>query len=197
MPVNYILLSVLSGIIGLVISGFTGWHIYLTANGRTTIESLEKTRYLSPLRAQMQSHLNPRRTYVDAENHTFGEQLRDIGDRLTETHANALPSVLRPEEGEERMSPAQSSLRQAYDWDFQERQRERDRYNDYLDEQDNEKMPNAFNLGWKRNMTMVMGKEPWLGGYQFAIVSVMGGRGSRARSGKRLQRESGGGGKRR
>jgi hypothetical protein len=68
MPVNYILLSVLSGIIGLVISGFTAWHIHLTATGSTTIESLEKTRYLSPA----QSHS---RTYVDDE---AGEQMRDI-----------------------------------------------------------------------------------------------------------------------
>ncbi|KAF2432817.1 zf-DHHC-domain-containing protein [Tothia fuscella] len=162
MPVNYILLSVLSGIIGLVISGFTAWHIHLTASGSTTIESLEKTRYLSPLRAQMQSHLSPQRTYVDDEHHNLGEQLRDFGDTITQIHANALPGVLRPEEGEERMSPAQNSLRRNYDWDAQERQRERDRYNEYLDEEDNSKLPNAFNLGWKKNMTAVMGPDPWL-----------------------------------
>jgi hypothetical protein len=68
MPVNYILLSVLSGIIGLVISGFTAWHVYLTASGSTTIESMEKTRYLSP-KAHAQAQ------YLDDEN---GEQMRDM-----------------------------------------------------------------------------------------------------------------------
>jgi palmitoyltransferase ZDHHC2/15/20 len=161
MPVHYILLAVLSGIMGLVISGFTGWHIYLTCKGSTTIESLEKTRYLSPLRQQFETHLHPHRTYVDADHHTFGEQLRDLGDTIIETHANALPGVLRPEEGEERQSPspAHSSLqRNLYtDYDAVERQRARDRYNDYLDELDSEKLPNAFDLGWRRNLGAVLG----------------------------------------
>ncbi|KIW03500.1 uncharacterized protein PV09_05267 [Verruconis gallopava] len=162
MPVNYILLSVLSGIIGLVVGGFTAWHIHLTLKGKTTIESLESTRYLSPLRQQMASHLSQHRTYVDHENRTLSEQVRDMRDQLIETHANALPGVLRPEEGEERMSPAQSSLRRAYDWDSAERQRERDRYMDYLDEQYDEKLPNAFDLGWRMNWRSVMGNVPWL-----------------------------------
>jgi hypothetical protein len=44
MPVNYVLLAVLSGILGIVITGFTGWHLWLTLRGQTTIESLESTR---------------------------------------------------------------------------------------------------------------------------------------------------------
>ena len=65
MPVNYILLCVISGIISLVVGAFTGWHIYLACRGQTTIESLEKTRYLSPLRRSMQQ------LYVNQ--HTPGE----------------------------------------------------------------------------------------------------------------------------
>lgn len=162
MPVNYILLSVLSGIIGLVVGGFTAWHVHLTLKGKTTIESLESTRYLNPIKAQMAPHLNGDRTYVNEEPHTFGEQIRHIGDQLIETHANALPGVLRQEEGEEHPSPAQNSLRRQYDWDAAERQRERDRYMEYLDEQLNEKLPNAFDLGYKMNWRYVMGNVPWL-----------------------------------
>lgn len=152
MPVNYILLAVLSGIIGLVLTGFTAWHIYLACNGRTTIESLEKTRYLSPLKKSMQQQIN-QRNYVDQDGPSFGEQLREI-------HANALPGVTRPEEGEERSSPAQDSLRR--NWTDWERQREHDRYSEYLDEQDSEKLPNAFDLGWRRNLKHVMGENLWL-----------------------------------
>merc|ERR1712230_198551 len=49
MPINYVMLAVISGIIGLVLAGFTGWHIILASRGQTTIECLETTRYLSPL----------------------------------------------------------------------------------------------------------------------------------------------------
>ncbi|KAK6581611.1 hypothetical protein PZA11_006302 [Diplocarpon coronariae] len=52
MPMNYVMLAVISGIIGLVLAGFTGWHILLASRGQTTIECLETTRYLSPLRVQ-------------------------------------------------------------------------------------------------------------------------------------------------
>src|SRR6266480_2124654 len=167
MPVHFILLAVLSGIIGLVIGGFAAWHVYLTTRNQTTIESLEKTRYLSPLRAQIQTHLQRQpRTYVDQENHTLGEHLRDIGSRLTEIHANALPGVLRPEEGEERTSPsptpAQRSLRQNLSYSALEAQRERDRYTEYLDEQDSEHLPNAFDLGWWLNAKQVFGPNPLL-----------------------------------
>jgi len=172
MPVNYILLSVLSGIIGLVVGGFTAWHVHLTLRGKTTIESLESTRYLNPIKAQMAPHLQQGRTYVNEEPHSFGEQIRHIGDQIIESHANALPGVLRPEEGEERPSPAQDSLRRQYDWDMAERQRERDRYMEYLDEQLNEKLPNAFDLGWRMNWRYVMGQSPWL--WFIPICNAMG-----------------------
>ncbi|KAF8421016.1 DHHC palmitoyltransferase-domain-containing protein, partial [Tirmania nivea] len=47
-PVNWILIATVSGIIGLVLSGFTIWHLMLAASGMTTIESLEKVRYSTP-----------------------------------------------------------------------------------------------------------------------------------------------------
>ncbi|KAK5162259.1 palmitoyltransferase for Vac8p [Recurvomyces mirabilis] len=172
--VNTILLAVLGGIIGLVLSGFTGWHIYLVMSGQTTIESLEKTRYLSPLKKSMEDQAH--RNYVDQANGGDGP---GIADQLKEIHANALPGVLRPEEGEESQdpsrtntpdpahnrysstsSPAKDSLQRSYA--SMEQQRERDRYSAYLDEVDSEKMPNAFNLGWKRNLLHVFGETPLL-----------------------------------
>lgn len=160
-PVNYIVLAVISGIVGLVLTGFTIWHIMLAARGLTTIESLEKTRYLSPLRKSMQQHFNNQgqRHYVDS-----AEGRPSIGDQILEIHANALPGVTRPEEGEDYRSesPAQRSLQR--NWADMEAQRERERYDEYLDELDSEKLPNAFDLGWRRNLTHVMGESPWLWG---------------------------------
>lgn len=155
MPVNFILLSVLSGIVGLVITGFTAWHLYLTSKGQTTIESLEKTRYLSPLKAQQNPQHHMGRTYIDGDRHTFGEQMRDFGMAAAE----ATGLISQSDDADERASPAQSSLQRTYDWDYVERQRERDRYNDYLDDLDNEKLPNAFDYGWRRNIQMVMGED--------------------------------------
>ena len=171
MPVNYVLLAVLSGIIGLVISGFTSWHLWLVSRGRTTIESLEKTRYLSPIRSSMKNQLSDR-AYMDAR---ASGQL-SITEQLREIHANALPGVTRPEEGED--SPSRSISRspvrpgynstgsdhpQRYDsYEERERQRNFDRYDSYLDERDNELLPNAFDLGWRRNFGHVFGTMPLL-----------------------------------
>lgn len=172
--VNTILLSVLAGIIGLVLSGFTGWHVYLAVTGQTTIESLEKTRYLSPLRESMKAQLQPGRNYLGETGNDAAED-QPLSERLKEIHANALPGVLRPEEGDTPFmpfgnttplqppglannSPARDSLQRSYA--SLEAQRERDRYNLYLDEVESEKLPNAFDLGWKRNLRHIFGKNP-------------------------------------
>ena len=182
--VNTILLSVLGGVIGLVLSGFTAWHVYLVVSGQTTIESLEKTRYLSPLKKSMESQFqDPNRHNLASDatpitNAVETGQHQPLTDRLKEIHANALPGVLRPEEGESGAnsrapsplppvasgglpgsSPAQQSLHRSYA--SIEAQRERERYNSYQDEVDSEKLPNAFDLGWKRNLLHVIGPIPW------------------------------------
>jgi hypothetical protein len=162
MPINYVLLAVLSGIIGIVITGFTAWHLWLTVKGQTTIESLEKTRYLSPLKKTMKHNLNDR-NYLDAQAHGR----LSISDQLREIHANALPGVTRPEEGETpSRSPApdrtHSSTSNGFSHSYQhrERQQNQDRYDNYLDERDNEELPNAFDLGWRRNLEHVFGPSP-------------------------------------
>lgn len=173
--VNTILLSVLAGIIGLVLSGFTGWHIYLMVSGQTTIESLEKTRYLTPLRKSMERQFQHSRNYISQDgsaNNKVEPEDQPLGERLKEIHANALPGVLRPEEGDTSLhpsrattpntavgsSPARESLNRSYA--ELEAQRERERYNAYLDEKDSETLPNAFDNGWKRNVLHVMGSKP-------------------------------------
>ncbi|KAL6230877.1 Palmitoyltransferase pfa3 [Aspergillus navahoensis] len=168
LPVNVVLLSILGGIIGLVLTGFTAWHISLAARGLTTIECLEKTRYVSPLRKALD-----RRRYDGLlgtnnggeSNDTFGGRLQNYGNQILDAHANAIPGVTRPEEGEELSespTPAQQALSRSYA-DL-ELQREHDRYEDYLAELDNEKMPHAFDLGWKRNLLHLFGERPlhWL-----------------------------------
>lgn len=181
--VNTILLAVLGGIIGLVLTAFTGWHVYLAVTGQTTIESLEKTRYLSPLKKSMEQQFRntANRQYVGHEETSgSGEQEQTLLEHLKETHANALPGILRPEEGEDSRShsstpqppfhhstdssssPAKASLQRSYA--SLEAQRERERYSAYLDEKDSETLPNAFDLGWKRNLLHVFGNRPLLWG---------------------------------
>jgi palmitoyltransferase len=168
MPVNYIMLCVISGIIGLVIGAFCGWHIYLAARGQTTIECLEKTRYLSPLRRSMHQ------TYINQHTPGQGVPLPSYGQQLLDIHQNAIPGVTRPEEGEElrpeppsmRHDPATGPQLQAgsrrFTYDEMERYRARKRYEEYLDEQDSTKLPNAFDLGPKRNLLHLFGHNPWL-----------------------------------
>jgi palmitoyltransferase ZDHHC2/15/20 len=160
MPINYVMLCTISGIIGLVLTGFTGWHISLACKGQTTIECLEKTRYLTPLRKSFQ------RRQFSATN---GSTQQSYGQQLAEIHANALPGVTRMEEGEEMVPspgeleqgvPAQESLHMNYSQ--MEQSRERERYEEYLDEEESAKLPNAFDLGWKRNLRHLFGSRYWL-----------------------------------
>lgn len=192
MPVNVVLLAVISGIIGLVLTGFTAWHISLAVRNLTTIESLEKTRYLSPLRKAFDRQ---RGDYQAALDHGgagpsirtggFGQRLQGYGQQIIEAHANAIPGVTRAEEGEERPSPlgelhpnhhqdyisflqeantngtpAQKALHRSYE--ELEQQRERERYEDYLDSRDTEDIPSPFNHGWKQNLQHLFGDNPIL-----------------------------------
>lgn len=185
--VNVIMLAVLSGIIGLVLGGFAAWHCYLACKGQTTIESLEKTRYLSPLKKSMEQQFKRQnqRNYL-ANDQERGNKDETIGEQLKEIHANILPGITRPEEGlpspypassptpsplatqshlsttttTSSSSPAQSALRRSYA--EMEAQRERQRHADYLDELDSEKLPHAFDLGWRRNLRLLFGPNPLL-----------------------------------
>ena len=102
--------------------------------------------------------------------HANGDGGQSYGQQLAEIHANALPGVTRPEEGEAMlvnddleagsMPSAKRSLQRNYN--ERERSRERERYEDYLDEKDSEKLPNAFDLGWRRNLLHLFGDRPLL-----------------------------------
>ncbi|KAM7207554.1 palmitoyltransferase [Naviculisporaceae sp. PSN 640] len=180
MPINYIMLSVVAGIISLVVGAFTGWHIYLACKGRTTIESLEKTRYLSPLRKSMQQF------YVNQHTPGGGVNLGGYGQQLVDMHQNAIPGVTRPEEGEEirRMpdsdyddfestgNPELQAGSRRFTYDEMERYRARKRYEEYLDEQDSTKLPNAFDLGTKKNLLHLFGPTPYL--WFFPICNTIG-----------------------
>ncbi|KAH7633294.1 DHHC palmitoyltransferase-domain-containing protein [Sordaria sp. MPI-SDFR-AT-0083] len=184
MPVNYIMLSVISGIIGIVLTAFCGWHIYLASRGQTTIECLEKTRYLSPLRESMQ------RTYVNQHTPGQGVALPKYGQQLLDIHQNAIPGVTRPEEGEElrrittpsgsspqndttaQHNPELQAGSRRFTYDEMERIRARKRYEEYLDEQDSTKLPHAFDLGWRRNLLHLFGTSAWL--WPFPVCTTLG-----------------------
>lgn len=187
-PINVILLSVIAGIIGLVLTGFTGWHIYLCMKGQTTIEKLEKTRYLSGVRSRVERNRQEHQhsSHLRRESEGMGERLQRAGEQILEFHANAIPGATRYEEGEEHTSPVPSlynstqnyppypqhpsaypddtpairALRRTYS--NVEADRERQRYNDYLDDRESEKLPNAFDLGWRRNLNHLFGPNPFL-----------------------------------
>ncbi|KAI1214538.1 palmitoyltransferase PFA3 [Annulohypoxylon truncatum] len=165
MPVNFIMLAVVSGIMGLVVGAFTSWHILLASRNQTTIECLEKTRYLSPLRKSMQNQ------FV-AQHNGEGIQLPRYGQQLLDIHANALPGVTRPEEGEVRTSMDANNVPQQLSYEDLERVRAQKRYEEYMDEQDSEKLPNAFDLGAKRNLLHLFGPTPAL--WFFPIINTTG-----------------------
>lgn len=185
MPINFIMLAVISGIIGLVVGAFTAWHLWLASKGQTTIECLEKTRYLSPLRKSMQD------AYV-AQHNGHGVSLPKYGQQLLDIHQNALPGITRPEEGEEFRSPPSASTTttssttnstpssggpmlegsRPITYDELERYRATKRYEEYLDEQDSSKLPNAFDLGPKRNLLHLFGPSPWL--WAFPVCNTTG-----------------------
>ncbi|ERF68683.1 hypothetical protein EPUS_05744 [Endocarpon pusillum Z07020] len=187
MPINVVLLAVISGIIGLVLTGFTAWHLYLCVRGMTTIECLEKTRYLRGVRSRIERQRIEalHHPYDASEPHGVQERLQRAGEMVLEFHANAVPGATRLEEGEERLSPttiqpgpvpahkspyhqsgsdnmtpAQSSLARTYA--LQEADRERSRYEDYLADQESSKLPNAFDLGWRRNLLHLFGAKWYL-----------------------------------
>ncbi|KAK0652910.1 DHHC palmitoyltransferase-domain-containing protein [Cercophora newfieldiana] len=175
MPINYIMLCVVAGIIAIVVGAFTGWHIYLATKGQTTIECLEKTRYLSPLRKSIQQ------SFVAQHTPGQGVSLPKYGQQLLDIHSNALPGITRPEEGEEMRSSQYNGLdsgmstagqefqagTRRFTYDEMERYRARKRYEEYLDEEDSTKLPNAFDLGPRRNLLHLFGPSPWLWGLPF------------------------------
>lgn len=162
MPANYVVLAVLSGIIGLVISGFTMFHLWLIYKGRTTIENMEQTRYLSPLRNSIHPPMGSGRHYLAAPSDGRPGAI----DQLREIHANSQPEPHSPAEGNGYSAPAYPSYEQ------QERMRNYNRYEDYMDERDNDELPNAFDLGWRRNFGDVFGPSPLL--WAFPICNSVG-----------------------
>lgn len=193
-PVNIILLSVISGILGLVLTGFTAWHIYLCVKGQTTIEKLEKTRYLSGVRSRVERNRQEHQSgHLRRTSEGVAERLQRAGEQILEFHANAVPGASRYEEGEEHTSPVPSLYNsQAYSTQPQhpnnytdrsnqnsandtpalralrrtyssiEAERERERYDEYLDDKESAKLPSAFDLGWRRNLKHLFGPNPFL-----------------------------------
>lgn len=45
LPINWVILEILSGMVGLVVGGFGAWHVSLVLRNYTTIELMEETRF--------------------------------------------------------------------------------------------------------------------------------------------------------
>jgi len=90
-----------------------------------------------------------------------------IGQQHEDTHTNAPPEVRRPED--DQMAHGEQRF-QTYD--AMERERARRRYEEYLDEQDSEKLPSAFDLGWKKNFLHLFGPRKAL--WAFPICNTTG-----------------------
>jgi hypothetical protein len=47
------------------------------------------------------------------------------------------------------------------------------RYEEYQNDEDNEKMPSAFDLGWRRNLLHLFGPRPQIALVQLAVVLLL------------------------
>ncbi|CAN9453773.1 unnamed protein product [Alternaria alternata] len=150
MPVNYVLLAVLSGIIGI-------GPDYDRKSGEDALP------FTTPEHDEASAQ-RPK-LYGCASERTF-ECWRSVARDSRERSSG----VTRPEEGE---PPSRSTSRSPVpghangyshphyqSYEYRERQQYQDRYDSYLDERDNEMLPNAFDLGWKRNIAHVFGPSP-------------------------------------
>ncbi|KAI0169588.1 palmitoyltransferase PFA3 [Hypoxylon sp. FL1284] len=173
MPVNFIMLAVISGIIGLVVGAFTGWHVLLASRNQTTIECLEKTRYVKVYANKVRREMD-RQIQQQSDARYNGEAISfpSYGQQLLNIHANALPGITRTEEGELRTSRDYNDPSTPLSYEDLERYRSRKRYEEYLDEQDSEKLPNAFDHGAKQNFLHLFGPKPifWF----FPVINTTG-----------------------
>ncbi len=165
MPINYIMLVIMAGIIGIALAGFTAWHYSLALYGQTHIECLEKTRYVSPIRGARQGGHSGVAAFAHKRLPVYGAQLstlinnapapgQDDAPRLHSSHSAHSADSAAPSH-EPQNVPYRAPPRQT--WEHIERQRERDRYENYMDEVDSAKLPHAFDLGRKKNLETLFG----------------------------------------
>ncbi|KAI1000762.1 Palmitoyltransferase [Podosphaera aphanis] len=152
LPVNCVMLAVISGIIGLLLAGFTCWHIILATRGQTTIECLEKTRYLSPLR-NSKPKLSTEPISQTQRSTGSDSSMRDTEQTSEYEHPSFHPA--------ERVN-----------FNDHERIQSQRRYEEYLDEQDSEKLPSAFDFGWRKNWLDLFGPNKLL--WPFPVVTTVG-----------------------
>lgn len=176
-PISVFLLVVLSGILGIVLTAFTGWHLSLVFRNLTTIENLEEPRYVSPLRERLERQKkkaqhgrsvrgspSPGSSRTDADSKSGNPSL---STRSTPRHVPL-------EQAAGYVNGQPSPLRGLYYQKFieKERARERERYEEYLDEQESKNLPNPFDQGWKWNFQHVFGPNPWL--WWFPVANSIG-----------------------
>lgn len=188
-PISVFLLVVLSGMLGLALLAFTGWHLSLLFRNLTTIENLEETRYLTPLRERLD------RQKRKAQTRMAQQDTKSVDTAIT-SHASSNPGTPKTDGDSKsgnsnlstRSTPRHVPLEQAagyvngqpspmrglyyQKYIEKERARERERYEEYLDEQEIKNLPNPFDQGWKSNVRHVFGPSPLL--WWFPISNSVG-----------------------
>lgn len=154
--VSCFILAVLAGVLGLVLTGFTAWHISLVARNLTTIESLERTRYVMPLR--------------DILDHKRKEILMAWNQ-----------GVLAPPVNIQKRNEAQEAARSRGQYDEWQKHSDNGRFSHtvnpyqranyapehlhelerhylYLDDSEADALPHAYDRGWRENFRLLFGE---------------------------------------
>ena len=100
--------------------------------------------------------------------HIAQHEERNYVQEPRDAQPNRAPGMTRPQED----SMAHGEQRQYQTYDAMERMRARQRYEEYLDEQDSEKLPSAFDLGWRKNLSHLFGPKRAL--WAFPICNTTG-----------------------
>ncbi|KAI5309899.1 palmitoyltransferase for Vac8p [Ascosphaera atra] len=189
--VGVFILVVLGGVIGLVLSGFTGWHISLACRNQTTIESLERTRYLTPLREVLDQE---RRKVMVAWNQGTLKPPANMAARLQALDAARMDganggggngaaasgqwtkdSDTNPGGFSHTVNPYQFGPDHLH---------ELERHYIYVDDEETAQLPHAFDLGWRNNLRQLFGDSVLEWFLPFPIsISLCGGSGRRKATG--------------
>ncbi|OAA53968.1 Zinc finger, DHHC-type, palmitoyltransferase [Niveomyces insectorum RCEF 264] len=213
MPIQYIMLGVTSGIIGLVVGLFTIWHLVLACRGQTTIECMEKTRYQSRLSRETISAAATVASFAGAvstssSGHIFTTGSDDVEqgvpllqyDLQQQRIRDAEPGLVHVDDGIVNINDwgntsdknndhevnsnnfpyampsstcrSQYQMNRRLTYNDLERYRAQKRHEDYLDQQDGEKLPHAFDLGVRLNLLHLFGHHPWL--WVFPVCTTSG-----------------------
>ncbi|KAI5280715.1 palmitoyltransferase for Vac8p, partial [Ascosphaera aggregata] len=173
------ILSVLAGVLGLVLTGFTAWHISLVSRNLTTIESLERTRYVIPLRDIIDQK---RKEILTAWNQGLLAAPSSMSTSSSKQQQQPPPSSSSPPAIIQKRMQAQEEARGRGQFDAWQKDSasgvfshtvdpyqqaryspehlyELERHYIYVDDTEAGDLPHAFDRGWRENFRSVFGDD--------------------------------------